>query len=136
MTLSTDQPRIADGTFTTKAHSRPDLELAADDAPVGYTYRAENWRPQDLIAELVRRGELSPAALDMNPEDALNQHAGANAIDRDDEYSFDSDEFPKIVDRHQLSCSDLDWTSYAPEHIVDEDGVCETCGIELDIDED
>lgn len=64
---------------------------------VGYTYRAEQFTPAGLIAYMVRNGELSPAACDMDPEWVLNQHAGALAIDREDEWSFDSGEFPKVV---------------------------------------
>lgn len=128
----TDHPRVSDGRFTDKPQTAPTVSLYA---PVGYTYKAENWSASALTKELVRRGELSPAALDMNLEDALNQHAGANAIDRDDEYSFDSDDFPKVVTRDQLSCSD-DWSDDAPEHNADADGVCGSCGAELDIEDD
>jgi hypothetical protein len=53
--------------------------------------------PRCLIETMVRAGELSPAARDMEPEDALDQHANALAIDRTDESSYDSDEFPKVV---------------------------------------
>lgn len=73
--------------------------VAATDDIVGYTYKAENYTPEGLIAELIKDGLAAPAAKDMDPEEALDQIAGANGIDREDEYSFDSDEFPKVVFR-------------------------------------
>lgn len=68
---------------------------------VGYTYKAENYRPEDLIERLIRDGLATPAARDMAVEDVLDQIAGANAIDRQDEYSFDTDDFPKVIFRDQ-----------------------------------
>ena len=64
---------------------------------VAYTYRAETLCPGCIIAQLIGRGEASPAARDMRVEEVLDQIAGANGIDRDDEHSFDSDDFPKVV---------------------------------------
>jgi hypothetical protein len=64
---------------------------------VGYTFQAEQYTPAGLIERMVTIGELSPAARDMRPEEVLDQHAGACAIDRDDEHSFDSWDFPKVV---------------------------------------
>lgn len=62
-----------------------------------YTYKAEIYCPACLIEQLIAEGEASPAARDMRVEDVLDQIAGANAIDREDEHTFDSDEFPKVV---------------------------------------
>jgi len=64
---------------------------------VGYTYQAENLCATCLIETMLANGEASPAARDMNTETALDQIAGANAIDRMDEYTFDSDDFPKVI---------------------------------------
>lgn len=73
----------------------------------GYTFNAENYCPTCMIENLVNARELSPAARDMSEESALNQWAAASAIDREDEHSYDSSEFPKdIDDRHELTCSD------------------------------
>ena len=80
---------------------------AADIA--GYTYQAENYTPTDLIEVMVAAGELSPAALDMKVEDVLDQHAGALAIDRYDERSFDSSEFPKVIFWSQVTEDDDEW---------------------------
>jgi hypothetical protein len=65
---------------------------------IGYTYKADNYTPGALIKHMVHIRELSPAARwDMTPEGALDQLAAAYGIDRDNEYSFDSDEFPKVI---------------------------------------
>jgi len=102
-----DHPRATTGEFATKAQSAPETTLTGSStAPVLYTFRADTYTPQALVEHLVSIGELSPAARDMDVEEVLNQHAGANAIDRDDEESFDSDEFPKAVFEHQVTIDD------------------------------
>ena len=60
---------------------------------------------------MIANGIAAPAARDMFTEDVLDQCAGALAVDRWDETSYDSDEFPKVVF--------ADW--------VDEE-VCGRCG--------
>lgn len=83
----------------------------------GYTFQGQNFEPHALIDHLVSAGELSPAALNAPVEEALDQHAGANAIDRYDEASFDSDDFPKVIFRHQLDPEhDADWYSGFNDH--------------------
>ncbi len=71
------------------------------DTIVGYVYLAAEHTPEQLHAEYVERWiegrACSPAARDMSMEDILNQRAAAEGIDRDDEYSFDSDDFPKVI---------------------------------------
>tara|TARA_R110002051_G_scaffold314950_8_gene392723 strand:- start:306 stop:899 length:594 start_codon:yes stop_codon:yes gene_type:complete len=80
-----------------------------NDQIVGYTYKAENYRAKDLVEQLITDGLAAPAARDMEIEDVLNQIAGTEAVDRDDEYSFDSDEFPKVVLGSQVDISDAPW---------------------------
>lgn len=63
----------------------------------GYTYRADTYCPECIVVALVQAGEASPAGYDMRAEDLLDQIAGANAIDRGDERSFDSGDFPKVI---------------------------------------
>lgn len=63
----------------------------------GYTYRAETLCPTCTIQVMLCDGDASPSALDMREEDVLDQCAGAQGIDRDDEYSFDSGDFPKVI---------------------------------------
>lgn len=81
--------------------NRPPYRRA--DEIAAYTYRAETQCSACLTDAMIAAGDASPAARDMPTEDVLDQCAGASAIDRDDEASFDSDEFPKVVCLHQLS---------------------------------
>lgn len=75
----------------------------------GYTYRADNYCPDCLNRELTPTGHNQVSALGV--EDMLDKLAEAAGIDRGDEYTFDSDDFPKVV----LS--------------VDDDGItCGQCG--------
>lgn len=74
----------------------------------GYTYRTENYTPANLIEALIAAGEASPAARDLSVEDALDQIAAANAIDRRDENTFDSNDFPKVIFWNQVDL-ELDW---------------------------
>lgn len=60
----------------------------------GYIYKGKSYSPGEVIEELIREGEASPAARDMDVEDVLDQIAGANAIDRE---TVGSDEFPKAA---------------------------------------
>jgi len=75
---------------------------------IGYTYNADNFTPKALIQFMVQIRELSPAALDMSPEVALNQLADAYAIDRNNEFSFDSEDFPKVI----LKFSDVEISDF------------------------
>lgn len=63
----------------------------------GYTYKAENYRPTHLIELLISAGDAAPGARGMSSEDVLDQIAGERGIDRADEQTFDSNEFPKVV---------------------------------------
>lgn len=73
---------------------------------VGYTYKAENYRPEALIEMMIAEGSASPAARAMTAEEALDQIAAANAIDRQDEWTFDSGEFPKVIFASMLTEDD------------------------------
>lgn len=100
----------------------------------GYTYRADNFTPAALIAYMVARGDLSPAARDMDVEEVLDQHAGALGIDRGDERTFDSDDFPKVILEFALTCSDREWTESAPAHTLPDgetSGACVECGTKI-----
>lgn len=63
---------------------------------------ADTWCPACLIEAMINLGAASPAARDMPAEGILDQCAAASAIDRSDETSFDSFEFPKVVFLRQL----------------------------------
>ena len=55
---------------------------------------------------MIACNDASPAALDMPVEDVLDQCADAMAMDRHDETSYDSSEFPKVVLRIDLAADD------------------------------
>ncbi len=76
------------------------------DEIAAYSYRAEILCPACTIEALVAAGDAAPAARDMPAEAVLNQCAGALAVDRDDETTFDSDEFPKVVHLDQVADSE------------------------------
>jgi hypothetical protein len=82
---------------------------------VGYTYAAENYCGGCVVEAAIARGELSPGARGMTVEAALDQWAVADGIDREDESSFDSDVFPKVV--------------FEDQRLQDE--LCGSCGGEL-----
>lgn len=58
-----------------------------------YIYRGSNYTPSRLIEELIRTRVASPGARGMDIEDALDQIANANGIDRE---TASSEEFPKL----------------------------------------
>lgn len=70
---------------------------------VGYTYKAEQYTPEGLIPALATGpgqdfdGWALGDGVDMSVEDNLNELAAAFGVDRDDERSFDSDYFPKVI---------------------------------------
>jgi hypothetical protein len=87
---------------------------------VGYTYQAETLCPGCTIASLpTGPGEAFDGWRDvtgrMSAEDNLSELACAFGIDRNDESSYDSDEFPKVV--------------FASS--VEGDETCDRCGGEL-----
>lgn len=63
-----------------------------DNASRRYIYKGSNYTGGRLVEELIRTGVASPGARGMDVEDALNQIAGVNGIDRD---VVSSDEFPR-----------------------------------------
>lgn len=62
----------------------------------GYTYRAEQWCPRCILKPFW-------AGL-ADPETLLNTEARYRGIDRENEHSFDSGDFPKVIFRDQ--CED------------------------------
>jgi len=64
---------------------------------VAYTYKAETLCPTCLIESMIANRDASPAARDMNEETVLDMIAEANAIDRYEEWTYDTDDFPKVV---------------------------------------
>jgi hypothetical protein len=74
----------------------------------GYDWHGSRYTPADLIDAMIANGVASPAARDMDPEDVLDQIAGANGVDRYDESSYSDHEFPKVVVRDQWDDDDDD----------------------------
>lgn len=116
----TTQPRTPAGTptggqFAGAVHDETDAELTDSiyeapsnslTQPAAYLYRGDIYTPDGIVDAMIRRGEASPAARDMPVEEVLDQVAGANAIDRYDEATFDSGEFPKVVFGNQIDSGD------------------------------
>jgi hypothetical protein len=79
------------------------------DDVVGYTYNADLYCHDCIIAALpIGEGQafdgwaLAPS-IDMDTESHLSEIAAAFGIDRGDEASFDSGDFPKVLFRDMLS---------------------------------
>lgn len=82
---------------------------------VAYTFRAENLCPDCTVKAVCadRRLATTPAAWEMGAEDLLEQLAAYHGIAREDERSYDSDEFPKVVFGSQVkdveTCDSCGW---------------------------
>jgi hypothetical protein len=76
------------------------------DEIAAYLYRADIYCPACIIEAMIARRDASPTARDMAVEAVLDQCAEAFAIDRHDEISFDSSEFPKVVLRADVADGD------------------------------
>jgi hypothetical protein len=95
---------------------------------VGYTYRAANYCGEHIIPALVAVGDVAaPAALgnveQYGLEATLDELADAQAIDRENESSFDSGDFPKVL----LRSSAEPYTGPAE----DQSSRCDNCGVVL-----
>lgn len=93
---------------------------------VAYMFEADLYCETDLVARLIREGRLSVTAESMPTELALDQLAGVEGIDRENERSFDSDDFPKPVLREQ--CIPQDDESELEEEYP---SMCGECGCVL-----
>jgi hypothetical protein len=78
----------------------------------GYTYKADNYCPTHIIDSLAtyeggmyEGWELAPGAY-VSAEDTLDEIAYAFHIDRLDEDTFDSGDFPKVILDHQATWRD------------------------------
>lgn len=84
---------------------------------LGYTFNGENYTPEGVIAALYADerydGWQTVPGYFMPVEDNLNEIAYHECIDRSDEASFDSDDFPKVI------TGDMDIQDLI---LVDEDG--------------
>lgn len=84
---------------------------------VAYTYKADMYEPVALIEKMIEveaiDEELGEDPRDFLPEVTLTELAERRGIDRDDERSFDSDDFPKVVFRDQ-------YEDYKATHLPEE----------------
>lgn len=78
------------------------------DDPVAYTYLADNYTPDGIVEAMVKEGRIHPEFAAENPdaETVLNEVATLEGTDRDDEYTFDSDDFPKTVTSTMMNPGD------------------------------
>lgn len=83
------------------------------DEIAAYLYRADLHCPACIIEAMIAARDAAPAARDMPVEDVLDQIADAMAIDRHDETTYDSSEFPKAVHRIDLTHDDHCGTCHA-----------------------
>lgn len=81
---------------------------------VGYTYQADIYCPDHIVQQI--DGEAPVDDIGGAVEEKLDYIAGAFGFDREDERTFDSGDFPKVVFRDQLDGA-IDY--------------CSTCGEEL-----
>lgn len=85
---------------------------------IGYTYKTDNYCPDCILHKMMPPGYLQEVAT----EQALDLIATGVGLDRQDQRSFDSGDFPKVVFRDQLLSPEDD---AHPEH-------CGRCGVGLD----
>jgi hypothetical protein len=120
--------------------------VASSARPAAYLYDTEVFTPEGIVDRLRREGRASPAAVDMSVEDVLDQIAGVEGVDRDDETLFDSSEFPKTVWYSEMADGDtvvgpggayLTWTTGSDSLADDDDGErrCSDCGDSFNLEE-
>lgn len=64
---------------------------------VGYTYKADVYCPEDVVKEVCKNQGIEGHGLSHIPEEALDLMARFRGIDRYEEKTFDSDDFPKVI---------------------------------------
>lgn len=63
----------------------------------GYVYNAETFCPKCLKLHLYHRGEIDKTMKSQPVEDMLDLLAADRKINRLNEWSYDSDKFPKVI---------------------------------------
>lgn len=91
---------------------------------VGYTYRAENYCPSCVRMRLADRFPVAFYDTGSSGE-MLDRAAAQLGIDREDERSFDSEDFPKVIFRDSAE-------AYEAEYGPVEAETCGRCEAELD----
>lgn len=95
------------------------------DTVVGYTYAADIYCPDHIVAVM---GE---AAYGYRAEQRLHQLAWSRNIDRYDERTFDSDDFPKVIFADMVHDGCTADNGYEPGQCGDQ---CGRCGAHLGFD--
>lgn len=97
---------------------------------VGYTFAADIFCPRHIIAALptgdggAYDGWALAPGVRMTAEDNLSEIAYAFQIDRQDEATFDSDEFPKVIFSDQAITQATEDASEDESVTVDRCSVC------------
>jgi hypothetical protein len=81
----------------------------------GYTYKAAQYCPNCIVDKVLNSMGLEGHGLSYDTEEALERLAISEGIERYDEHTFDSDDFPKVIFS--------DW--------IEPDQHCSACGEEL-----
>jgi hypothetical protein len=71
--------------------------LKTFDEITGYVYRAETFCPKCLKRHLYHRGEIDKTMKSQDVEDMLGLLAAERKVNRFNEWSYDSDAFPKVI---------------------------------------
>jgi hypothetical protein len=69
---------------------------------VGYSFRADTYCPECTVLEVLKLRGIEGHGLSYYVEEALNLLARFEGIDREDELTFDSGDFPKVIFRDQV----------------------------------
>ena len=76
-------------------------------AAAGFTFKADIFCPACIVPAMAATPEYEGWGLaegvDIEIEENLDEMAAAFGVDRDNEYSFDSDEFPKPISADQAN---------------------------------
>lgn len=73
---------------------------------VGYSYQADIHCPPCIVDIFRSQGRTKVAPTSIGVEAALNHAAQLEGVNREDERSFDSAEFPKVIFGSQVESSD------------------------------
>lgn len=73
---------------------------------VAYTYQADTYCPGCILTMLAAKHGVTPDAVDV--EGALEEFAELDGMDYNDPYSYDSDDFPKVVFADSANDADYD----------------------------
>ncbi len=82
---------------------------------VAYTYQAEQLCPDCVMARFNADGRLGS-----DVETVLDWHAKVLGIDRQDEYSFDSGDFPKVIFASQIEGPAFDGDTWYDADLCDD----------------